>query len=324
MSRASGAPAPRSVAAVLEKVSRSWPGRAQIRRDRFAPPAFEPDRPDFLDRLLPFGAHPIYRAYAPALRQQVLTCGWLIYNHKTIAIELELITPACLDLMHGDGPGRVSWEAGAVIAQTLADEAYHTLLAVNVCKLTSAHRGIALPPLRLQLLERLARSIAAQERRDGWLARLAYATVSELFVSDYLRLLSTDASIQPIYREAVAAHERDERAHRKLFPLLLHELAARLDERQRRIFVDAAAEALVAFGDREHDAWATALDCIDAPDRGRLIEQAREDAGARALEMDTSVLFATLEQLGLTRDAYAIDRLAALDPGTAGRRTPPP
>jgi len=309
----SGAAAHRSIAAVLEKVSRSWPDRAQVRRDRFEPPVLEPNRPDFLDDLLPFGAHAVYRAYAPELQQQVLTCGWLIYNQKTIAIELDLITPACIDLMRGPGAGGISWEARAVIAQTLTDEAYHTLLAVNVCKLASLHRDITLPRLHLHLLERLARSQAAQEPRDGWLARLAYATVSELFVSDYLRLLSTDRSIQPIYREAVAAHERDERTHRKLFPLLLHGLVPRLCERQRRVFVNAAAEAILAFGDREYGAWSAALDCIDAPDRRRLLEESSEANASRVMEMDCSVLRDTLAQLGLTRDAYAIERLAELD-----------
>lgn len=307
-----------SIAMILEKLGRSWPDRAQVRRHPFEAPAFDPGRPDYPESLLPFGAHPLYRDYAPELKQQILTCGWLLYNQKTIAIELDVLTPACTALVHDGASHGLGWEATEVIAQTIVDEAYHALLAVNVCKLASVHRGVTLPRPRLPLLEELARSLAAHESQDGWLIRLAYATVSELFEGDYLRALSSDPTIQPLHREVVAAHERDERAHRKLFPLLLHGLVGQLDEARRRLFVDAAIDAAFAFGACEYEAWAVALDRVGAPYRQRLLAQTREEGASSAVKVDASVLRGALEQLGLAHDQHAAERLGALRAGPRG------
>ncbi|MGZ3437862.1 MAG: diiron oxygenase [Polyangia bacterium] len=306
------APLRPSVSSLLEKINRSWSERAQVRRPLSDGAAFEPQRDDFIEALLPFCDHPIYRSYPDALKKRLLSCGWLIYNQKTIAIELEIIAPACVDMLRGGVPGRLDGTTGTVIAQTLVDESYHTLLSVNMCRLASVERQLSLTLPPFQLIRALDAESAGAADTTRRIARLAYAMVSELFISDYLQLLSESPTIQPIFRDSVAAHNRDELAHRALFPMLLQGISAELRDAELRAFVDAALSAISAFGDCEYAVWRAALAQVGAPDAARLTAESAERRASRVLSMDYSCLVDTFEELGLARHAYARERLEAL------------
>ena len=86
--------------ALMARFVDSWYTRATVRRPWNWEPALDPDTPDFLTGLLPFRDDPVFQGSSPRLQSACLSAAWLIYNHKTIAIETQVIVPACLDFMH--------------------------------------------------------------------------------------------------------------------------------------------------------------------------------------------------------------------------------
>lgn len=54
------------------KFTQSWAERAAVKG---VEQAFDPDRPDFLEHLLPFYDHPVYQSAPDELKQRVLSCG---------------------------------------------------------------------------------------------------------------------------------------------------------------------------------------------------------------------------------------------------------
>jgi hypothetical protein len=293
----------------LEKVAASWPDRAQVRSCELPSVAFDPSKDDFLEELLPFVGLPSYAGLSAADRQRVLTCGWLIYSHKTMVIELDIITPACSDMLRTGVPGTLRWNSAPVIAQTIVDEGYHTLLAVNVCRLSALHRGIDLDTPTFRLATSLGEQMDSLDAVGGRVARLAFAAVSELFISDHLRLLSQAHAIQPIHRASVEAHERDERTHRAIFPTLLQDIIQSLDQARRGVFIDAAFRAVDVFADYEYPAWATALGRLGIATSDRMIAEARARPTKGIMHLDLSALEGAFEELGLGADARVEDRL---------------
>jgi hypothetical protein len=263
-------PGPRDL---LQVVSRSWSRRAQVKvgalEERLS---FDPESDDFLDGLVPFHEHPAYRRLSPRERSRVLTCGWIAYNAKTVAIETEVVTPACTALLRADLAGVDDAWAQRAIAETMVDEAYHVYLAITVTNLSKQARGLdpPLPPFALarQVRERAA---AATSSRSRAIVQLAVATVSELLISGYLAQLSTDTSIQPVHRESVAAHWRDERAHSSIFAELAERVCQKLRADEVDDFVRALADAALWFADAEWDVWASLLEYLDIGARSELI-----------------------------------------------------
>src|SRR5262249_11543253 len=110
----------------------SWPNRAAVKKDEPDLEATYDDAlPDFLEELIPFKDHPDFAAAPEHLKQKALSCGWLAYNEKTIAIETKIISPACVHVLQAEVPGATYEVCKEAMAQTFVDEAYHTLLLVN-------------------------------------------------------------------------------------------------------------------------------------------------------------------------------------------------
>ncbi len=63
-------------------------------------------------------------------------------------------------------------------------------------------------------------------------------TVSEVFVSDYLKLFSTDQTIQPFNRVVVDTHRRDKDAHSYIFKSLVKCIYSELSTEQKEFFID--------------------------------------------------------------------------------------
>lgn len=246
--------------ALMARFVDSWYARATVRRPWAWEPALDHDAPDFLTALLPFRHDPAFHQSPQRLQSACLSAAWLVYNHKTIAIETQIIIPACLDLMQLSTSRRLSDRELSAVAETVTDEGFHTLVAAELCRMTSTFRGIdvRMPAFDLTLRLDAQQRAIADSRRFG-LVRLAYATVSEIFISDYLSLLSEADEIQPLFRTAVALHKADEVCHKRLFPMLVRPVVQDCCTDEKALFVSSLYEAQSAFASRETRLWADVL-----------------------------------------------------------------
>src|SRR5262247_1143715 len=199
--------------ALRQRLANTWGRRARVKQPELeGETLFDASKDDFVPHLLPFQDHPAFLAAPDDMRTQILSCGWLAYNEKTLDIEAKVVAPACAHIIAGDVPGLQDGVSKQVASQTLVDEAYHELLVLKACQVTRDRRGlraVTLPESRLIVKMRQARAQCS----TAWqkvLVQLATAIVSEVFISDYLNLLSQETAIQPFNRLTVAAHRHDE------------------------------------------------------------------------------------------------------------------
>jgi hypothetical protein len=183
----------------IERLTDSWSSRANVRKT--LPDLtldYDLDKPDFLTELLPFHDHPLYQSAPEPYKQAALSCGWLAYNEKTVAIESKIVSPACMHLIDGDVAGFRADRHRAAVSQALVDESYHILLVVQANGVTRWRRK--LHELTIPSFELVANMRRHQEKHpERWkkiLIQLATAVVSEVLVSDYLRLLADAPGIQ--------------------------------------------------------------------------------------------------------------------------------
>ena len=54
-------------------------------------PVFDSAKPDYLESLVPFRRHPVYESANDEMKRLALSCGWIAYNEKTIAIESKVV-----------------------------------------------------------------------------------------------------------------------------------------------------------------------------------------------------------------------------------------
>jgi P-aminobenzoate N-oxygenase AurF. len=88
--------------AVIGRLVGNWHRRATVKRDEpDLDDLFEPDRPDYPERILPFHDHPTYLALAPEKRSELLTWAWIAYNRHTVTAEQEVANPAFALVMAG-------------------------------------------------------------------------------------------------------------------------------------------------------------------------------------------------------------------------------
>lgn len=247
---------------LVERFVASWYDRATVRRPQswnVLLDELDPNTPDFLESLLPFRDDPAFRSSSRPVQAACLSAGWMIYNYKTIALETNIIIPACLDLMELSTSSRLSFREVGAISETITDEGFHTLVSAELCRLTASLRGLDFRVPAFDLTKNLSVHRSLVEPRQFSLIRLAYATVSEVFISDYLSLLSKEEGIQPLFRSAVALHKADEVGHKRLFPVLVRRVIDDCNEQQKDLFVKSVYEAVSAFASRETRVWADVL-----------------------------------------------------------------
>ena len=272
---------------VLRNISRRWESGASV-RNAFMPDdvVFDPNYPDFLIELLPFRNHPRFLLLEPALKETVLTCGWLAYNEKTLDIENKIVAPACQHILAGRVPGTSDDTSKRAVAETLVDEAYHVLMTLHACGITKRYRGIQeirIPDSYLvQAMKRLQG--ACVEPWETMLIELATAIVSEVFISDYLKLLSDAQGIQPIHRSIVDTHRKDELVHSGLFKTLTKEMYRNLSEEQKEFFSNILPQPILWFANQELEVWESMLTQVGIPDAGIII------ADCRSASVDLDIL----------------------------------
>jgi len=302
---------------MLDRIAKSWARRAYAKKPELQP-FFEQGKEDFLESLLPFRDMPQYQSCSPELRSQILSCGWLMYNAKTVQIETEIVNPACLDIIQRKMPGLHAANSQHAVCEAMVDEVYHVHLVEQASRLTRHHRGldhVVFPTFNLvQHMQR-----RQDEFSEPWqkrMVRFATAVVSEIFISDYLRLLSENEEIQSFNRMTVAAHRHDEMAHGPLFRSLAQLFSSELTERERATFADLLAEPVVWFADRELDVWLALLRQIDFPQAKPMVDECKSLGVTDLRKLDYSGVVSLAEEIGLMdtavhRDSFSRQGLVA-------------
>lgn len=250
----------------LHKMRNSWYNNAQVTksRDQGLDSDFDPNKPDFRPDLLPFHDHPTYQKAPFEVQNLILSCGWLIYNWKTVAIESALISPACIDIIYKNIPGTNDRAIQGVVSETLVDEAYHILLVNEACLITKQQKG--LDSLTLPQFNLVQLMLEEQEKySESWqkvLIKLVTAIVSEIFISDYLNLLAHDTTIKPFNRKVVDIHRKDELAHGCIFKNLTKLIYAELNLEQKEFFLQNLPNPVKWFADLELNVWQAVLQQI--------------------------------------------------------------
>lgn len=287
---------------ILRKMAASWPGRAAVKREELDVDALYDDAlPDFLTDLIPFKDHPRFESAPEELKHRVLSCGWLAYNEKTIAIETKIISPACMHVIHGDIPGVTYEVCKEAMSQTFVDEAYHTLLLVNACRVTRQRRGLC--ALRIPEFTLVNNMVATQsqhpERWKKLLIQLLCATVSEVSISDYLKLLSGATTIQPLNMLTTEIHRRDEAAHTGLFKKIGQMIYLGLSGAEREFFVQNLSKPLAWFSSLELEVWRSMLQQIGFPYADQIIDDCAREHEFDLRSRDFSAINQMASNLGI-------------------------
>lgn len=308
---------------LIDRLATNWGRRAQVKKAELEP-LFVPDQEDFLESLLPFRDMPQYQSVSPELKSRVLSCGWLMYNAKTTQIENEIVNPTCVAAIAGELPGLHEESSQLAVGETMVDEAYHIHLVERSSRLTRRRRGltnIAIP--EFNLVRHMRRR--QDELSEPWQKRMvqfATAAVSEIFISDYLHLLSEAEDIQPFNRMTVAAHRHDEMVHGSLFRGLTELFAAELTPAELALFAEVLPEPVTWFADRELDVWLALLEQIEFPKAAEMILQTRAAGAVDLAALDHSGVVTMARELGLLeteagREAFLRSGLA-LDVSAGG------
>ncbi len=288
----------------LSRLTSNWERRAAVKKpDLRADQFFDPAKPDFLTDLLPFRDHPDFQDAPGRLQSLALTCGWIAYNEKTIGIESKIVTPACMHVIDGDLPNLSHDQYRQAVSQALVDESYHILLIVNACRVTRQRRGmerLRLP--RFHLVEQMTR--LQEQHVEPWkkmLIQVACAVVSEVMVSDYLKLLSTAEGIQPLHQIATEIHRRDESAHNSIFKTIGAAVFGGLTHREKEFFLKVLPEPAAWFANAELEVWRAMLQQIDFPNADRIIDDCAGEAARHRTHLDLSTLDDLYQDLGVHR-----------------------
>jgi hypothetical protein len=286
----------------IMRLTDSWSSRANVRK--VGPDLtldYDPNKPDFLTELLPFHDHPNYRNAPEEFKKAVLSCGWIAYNEKTVAIESKIVSPACMHLIDGEVSGFPCQNYRSAVAQALTDESFHILLVVQATGVTRRRRRLL--DLKLPTFDLVASMQRHQEKHpEKWkkiLIQLATAVVSEVLVSEYLSRLSNAYDIQPLNRVTTEIHRRDESAHNGLFKSLGAVIYHGLTPREREFFVGALSQPSIWFGSPELDVWEAMLEQIGFPGRERMIADCRAQRRAKGVHLDLSTLETLFADLGV-------------------------
>jgi alpha-N-dichloroacetyl-p-aminophenylserinol N-oxygenase len=290
---------------ILGQLAASWETRAAVKKGELDVDAmYDETLPDFLIDLIPFKEHPDFVKASDELKSRVLSCGWLAYNEKTIAIETKVISPACMHVIDGAIPGVSHEVCKEVMAQAFVDEAYHTLLLVNACRVTRQRRD--LENLRIPQFSLIENMLAAQqaccEFSQKAIIGLVCATVSEISISDYLKLLAGASFIQPLNMITTEIHRRDEAAHSGIFKKIGQMIYYGLSASEREFFVRMLPKPLTWFASLELDVWHSMLRQIGFPNADRIIADCRSQHDYDLTGRDFSALAEMANNLGINTD----------------------
>jgi hypothetical protein len=295
--------------AILKKMSSAWSKRAQIRKINVNHPIpFDDSADDFLVRLLPFSQHPYFIDASYEMKRKILSCGWMIYNQKTLVIETEIINPACVNILQGFIPGADDFTSKKIASETMMDEFYHVSLVLNAIELTSLHRNLFITMPSFNIVRNMRRLQSSYT--SNWekiIIQLVTAIVSEIFISDYLKWISDNETIQPINRFSVNVHREDEFAHRAIFKNLTKCIYVNLNREQKEFFACHFIQPIQWFDDLELDCWKEVLKQIHFPHAETMIKDCQHNNIAMLPNADYAELISLANEIGI-RNTHQSDK----------------
>lgn len=248
----------------LKILKDSWFKKAEVKK---AAPSeveipFDHSRIDFLPELLPFNQHPLWQSQPIALRNKVLSYGWVVYNLRTIHIETEIVGTFCQDIINHQIKIMEHYHYEGLLAQTLVDEAYHVLISIEGYE--SVLKNRKLPRLALpefQFHQKIKKQLAqAANQQEQELIMLGVVVASEILISAYLSSISESDIVQPLFRHITYIHWRDELSHGGVFKHIVERIIDDLSNREQRFLLHIIQCANEWFTDPELDIWRCILE----------------------------------------------------------------
>ncbi|MGW0041868.1 diiron oxygenase [Rhodococcus sp. NPDC003348] len=294
--------------AVIRGLVRSWPRRATVRRTEpelegpTMDELFDADRIDYPEVLLPFAGHPAYEKQDEDVRDRIRAWAWISYNRNVIDVEQDVVTPGFGLLFRDAFDTGFSDTARAAVVQAMVDEEYHTLMHLNASALTRRRRGWALGegalPATAMVRGHRDAVARADTPRDAALTTLAYETVAETSIGDYLALIANDRSIQPVHQATVALHRRDECAHASVATEMIALVHDKLDERDRNTLAAALREGVEAFTSTDLMVWSAILSAEHVDGGDAMLRDVAADPERRRFLQDCSAIDRLLARFG--------------------------
>ena len=299
-----------SVALMLKKLSTLWRNRAAVNQgpQDYAELVFDPSRKDFSESLLPFRDHPAWLAASDEMKSRCLSYAWGIYNLKTIYIECDVVTPTCEDIIKlPPSNSRNRAVLQDVMSQALLDEALHTRMSLMASNYIYTMRGLA--PLDFDAFNLvqwrrgvLAGCNAEWERR---LTRFAMACASETLITDYLKTMAEDASIQNVCHVTTKTHAMDEWSHSSVFSFVAIDIVQGLSQQERDYLRAIILKTVEMFANNEMGAWECVFKMLQFPNYRDILN----DVGAsNEVGIYTESVQSLIERIGLkweTTEAFA-------------------
>ncbi|WP_432719449.1 diiron oxygenase [Jeongeupia wiesaeckerbachi] len=290
-----------SVATMLQRLSALWQTRAAVNQgpSDYAGLVLDPEKHDFSESLLPFKDHQAWLSAPPALKSQCLSYAWGIYNLKTIYIECDIVTPACEDLIKAPPSFTKNRELiQDVISEALLDEALHTRMSIGACNYIYRERGLT--PLDFEDFnlvrwrdEALSKCGAEWERR---LTRFGIACASETLITDYLKTMAEDQSIQAICHQVTRTHAVDEWSHSSVFSFVAADLVHGLSQGERQHLREIILKTVQLFANNELGAWRSAFELVGLPNYEAILN---ETGDSNEIGVYTDSVEALIERIGL-------------------------
>lgn len=301
----------------LKKISKNWDKVAMVRRLDFDDeiPIFDLNGNDFLEELLPFRNTEAYRSAPETMKQKILTCGWIMYNEKTVSVETEVVTPACISILKGEVPGLTDSHSREVAAETMTDESYHSLLVIKANNIVKEARKIDVSATGFNLPKRI--ETYQKQFGIGWkeiLVKVAAAIVSEVFISDYLYLLSHDHRVQGMNRMVVRAHLKDELVHGLTFKSFARIMYKNLNREQQRFFAAVLPKPIKWFADRELPVWKNMLEQIGFEGAEDMLLECSKQNDNPLKSIDYSKIIRLADEIGITRTQFGVTALSQEEP----------
>jgi alpha-N-dichloroacetyl-p-aminophenylserinol N-oxygenase len=292
----------------FRKIGASWEGRASVRKVALpSATSFERQKKDFVTELLPFYTHPRFVEATQETQARILSCAWLAYNQKTIDIEARILAPACTALYEHSSFSACQGSSQDVIGQTMTDEAYHVLLTRHASDIARAHRGLEF--LRIPRCNVVTSMLALQdEYAESWkkdLVVIVTAIVTEVFICDYLRKMSSAVDVQPMNVLTTKMHLVDELAHASIFRAVARKLYQDMSTSERSFYVSLFAKPVEWFADRELDTWGSIFEQIQVSGRNEILGDLRAQ---KPEKIDMRPLHKLFIEMGMDLDPSALQQ----------------
>lgn len=290
-----------AVHSMLTKLSMLWKNRAAVNQELpdYGNLAFDPDKQDFTASLLPFRNHQAWQETSEALQSKCLSYAWGIYNLKTIYIECNVVVPACEDIIKTPPRSQNRMLLQDVMSQALLDEALHTRMSIMACNYIYDVRKLA--PLDFTAFNLvtwreglLANCNADWERR---LTRFAIACASETLITDYLKTMAEDTSIQAICHEVTRTHAMDEWSHPSVFSFVATDIVQGLSLKEREYLRSIILKTVQMFANNELGAWGMVFSMLDFPNAREILNDVGD---SNEISVYTDSVEGLINRIGLT------------------------